>query len=134
LSETPAVHECVAAALVRGGRVLLCHRRADRAWFPDVWDLPGGHVDPGEPPLDALRRELREELGIEAVVDGARFASYAKPDLSLDVWLVRDWTGDVVNGAPDEHDELRWITAAEISGLAYADDAYLDLLAGVLTD
>jgi len=56
--------EIVAGLLVRGGRVLLCHRSAGRQWFPDVWDLPGGHVERGELPIKALVRELKEELGI----------------------------------------------------------------------
>ena len=54
----------VAAFLRDGNRVLLCHRSARRRWYPDVWDLPGGHVESGELPGRALVRELREELGI----------------------------------------------------------------------
>jgi 8-oxo-dGTP pyrophosphatase MutT (NUDIX family) len=55
----------IAAAFLRDGdRVLLCHRSAGRRWYPDVWDLPGGHVDEGERPEAALVRELDEELGI----------------------------------------------------------------------
>ncbi len=46
------------------GRALLVHRRADRQWFPDVWDVPGGHIDPGEAVPDALARELFEEVGV----------------------------------------------------------------------
>ncbi|GID92165.1 NUDIX hydrolase [Amorphoplanes digitatis] len=52
----------VTALLRDGNRVLLCHRSPQRRWYPDVWDLPGGHVEPGEPPGAALARELREEL------------------------------------------------------------------------
>jgi 8-oxo-dGTP pyrophosphatase MutT (NUDIX family) len=56
----------VATAILRSrDRVLLCHRRADRAWYPDVWDLPGGHVEPEGSPREALIRELKEELGID---------------------------------------------------------------------
>jgi 8-oxo-dGTP diphosphatase len=54
----------VTAFLRDGKRVLLCHRSADRRWYADVWDLPGGHVEAGESPSIALVRELREELGI----------------------------------------------------------------------
>ena len=56
----------VAAVLREGDRVLLCHRSAGRRWYPDVWDLPGGHVDEGEDPKESLVRELRDELGITA--------------------------------------------------------------------
>ncbi|WP_084685963.1 NUDIX domain-containing protein [Nonomuraea coxensis] len=56
----------VTAVLRDGDRVLLCHRNAGRRWYPDVWDLPGGHVEEGEDPKESLVRELREELGITA--------------------------------------------------------------------
>src|SRR5690349_1557820 len=64
-SEGPSRRVQIVAALLRDGdRVLLCHRSAARRWYPDVWDLPGGHVEAGETPGAALVRELREELGI----------------------------------------------------------------------
>jgi mutator protein MutT len=59
-----AAHQVVAGLLVRQGRVLLCHRSPDRAWYPDVWDFPGGHVEAGETAPDALVREVREEVGV----------------------------------------------------------------------
>ncbi|WP_428833210.1 NUDIX hydrolase [Micromonospora coerulea] len=49
----------VTAVLRDGDRVLLCHRSAGRRWYPDVWDLPGGHVEEGEDPKESLVRELR---------------------------------------------------------------------------
>jgi 8-oxo-dGTP diphosphatase len=54
----------VAGAWIDEGRILLCHRSPERQWYPDVWDLPLGHVEPGENPGDALKRELHEELGV----------------------------------------------------------------------
>ncbi len=55
------------AVVVRDGRVLLGRRAASRALAPGVWDVVGGHVERGESARRALRRELREELGIDAV-------------------------------------------------------------------
>ncbi|MGO9900150.1 MAG: NUDIX domain-containing protein [Solirubrobacteraceae bacterium] len=47
-----------AAILIRAGRVLLCHRSPERRWSPGVWDLPGGHIEPGEAPGAAVAREV----------------------------------------------------------------------------
>jgi 8-oxo-dGTP diphosphatase len=56
-----------AAVMVEAGRVLLSQRKAG-THLAGAWEFPGGKVEPGEDPRAALRRELREELGIEAVV------------------------------------------------------------------
>lgn len=55
----------VAAVIERDGRVLVCRRRPDHP-HPLKWEFPGGKVEAGEQPEAALRRELREELDIEA--------------------------------------------------------------------
>jgi ADP-ribose pyrophosphatase YjhB (NUDIX family) len=101
------------------GRVLL----GRRAWEPDkgLWDLPGGFVDEGEHPLDALRRELREETGLEV-----------EPQEFLGVWMDRYgydssatstlnlyWTARVVAGEEQPADdvvELRWFEPDELPG------------------
>lgn len=51
-------------ALVAHDRVLLVHRHPSRQNFPDLWDLPGGHVEDGEDWSDAAARECLEELGV----------------------------------------------------------------------
>ena len=57
-------------ALVSERRVLLGHRRPDKRAYPDIWDLPGGVIEDGETELDALARELDEELGVDGGGDG----------------------------------------------------------------
>jgi 8-oxo-dGTP diphosphatase len=56
-----------AGVVIERGRVLLTQRKAG-AHLGGAWELPGGKVHPGEDPRDALRRELREELGIDVVI------------------------------------------------------------------
>jgi 8-oxo-dGTP diphosphatase len=127
------VHRVVCAALVRDGRVLLGHRSAGRRWYPDVWDLPGGHVEDGEAPEEALVREIAEELGVRVPVPaGTPDAVLDADGLRLSAWVLRRWDGDVVNAAPDEHGELRWVDAVDLRRLPLAHPGYVDLLTGWL--
>jgi 8-oxo-dGTP diphosphatase len=128
-------HHVAAAVLLGGGRVLLCHRAPGRRWSPDVWDFPGGHLEPGESEEEALRRELREELGVE-VRESDMVALLHKKEpaahLELGLFAVRSWSGSVENRQPSEHDEIGWFARHELAGLQYADPGYLDLLGGLL--
>lgn len=117
---TAELHVVVAAVLVRDGRALLVHRSPARQWYPDVWDLPGGHVDAREDPRTALERELREELGIDAHIIGEPIGRTTAEDFVMDVWAVHSWTGEPVNVDPDEHDDLAWLTPEDLLGLQLA--------------
>jgi 8-oxo-dGTP diphosphatase len=113
------------AALVRDGLVLLVHRRPSRRWYPDCWDLVGGHVEPGELPHQAVSRECLEELGVH--VHDPLPIPMTVSDLTLDVqaFLVTRWTGEPVNTAPEEHDDLRWFRSCELADLKLAHPASL---------
>lgn len=123
-----------AGVIVDRGRVLLGFRHPSRAAFPSVWDLPGGHVEPGESPRRALQRELREELGIAAVIDEP-WHRLVDDDLGIDLslWLIRQWRGDVANLRPDEHQRLGWFAADDLGRLVLAHPSYMPLLAAALT-
>jgi mutator protein MutT len=105
--------EVVVGALVRERHVLLAYRRQDKRAYPGVWELPGGVVEPGESELEALTRELREELGVRVATRSASHlcrltAGPADEPALLSAWLVPDWQGTPANLAPDEHDDIRW--------------------------
>ena len=128
-----AVHRVSCGALIREGRILLAHRSPEKAWYPNVWGLPGGHLELGETSAEALVRELHEELGIKvAVPAGAALTTIRTTELILDVWLIHEWDGALVNAAPDEHDAIGWFTADEVTTLALADDKYAILFAQIL--
>ncbi len=129
--------EVVTGALVRGGRVLLVHRSPLKRAFPGVWDLPGGVVEPGESLVEALVRELREELDVR--VDAGSCTPLAELSLSLRGDLLRmtayrvgAWRGTPVNAAPDEHDDLAWFGLDDLPDLAHAPvrSALVEVLRG----
>lgn len=129
----------VAGALVQDHRVLLGHRSPSRRWYPDVWDLPGGHVERGESELDALVREMHEELGVHIVASDCQElrtlrlpAGDGDGELRLSVWSVRRWAGTPVNRSLEEHDELRWFSGDELTELSLAHSAYQDLLGDLI--
>jgi 8-oxo-dGTP diphosphatase len=125
--------QVVVGALIQHERLLLGHRSAGRASYPSVWDLPGGQVEVGEALLDGLVRELSEELGI--LISRPLSPPLARlhplehePSLELAIWVVTDWTGQVTNCAPLEHDELRWFGADEWPAVSLAHLEYRTVL------
>ena len=130
LSASPAI--CVAGVIVRDGSVLLVHRAPWVRFFPDAWDLFGGHVDDGESLEEALRREATEELGIE-VLSCSPMGQVNDPvePATIHVYAVQDWEGEPANLAPEEHTELRWFSASSLPE-SEALDAYRPLVMACL--
>jgi len=88
----------VAGIFERKGKVLACQRREDQA-HPGKWEFPGGKVEAGERPEDSLKRELAEELGVEAAV-GPRIAAYeysypGRDPISLVFFRVEEYAGEL---------------------------------------
>ena len=128
-------HRVATAVLVNSNRVLLCHRHPNRRWYPNVWDIPGGHIEDHETPAEAVVRELREELDVTIRLNSTTpFRIYdPAPDLTLHAWVITEWSGDITNLAPDEHDEIRWFDHDELVDIELADDALSGLLGEALT-
>jgi 8-oxo-dGTP diphosphatase len=101
----------VAVALVDpDGRVLLAQRPEGKA-LAGLWEFPGGKVDPGERPEQALIRELKEELGIDteaSCLAPLTFASHSYEDfhLLMPLWVCRKWEGIA---QPREGQNLKWV-------------------------
>lgn len=121
--------------LLRADTVLLCHRRGDRRWYPDVWDLPGGHVEANETPTDALIREVQEELGVTLSGSLPRHSvARDTEEFQLRVWITRTWSGSPTNRAPHEHDAIGWFTERAAASLRLADDVYRTWISQALAE
>jgi len=126
-------HEVVVGLIVRSGRILLGRRSAEREFYPDVWDMFGGHMEPGEGHEQTLVRELEEELGIkpvqwrflETLTVDLPAVNASPPDLLIvHIYLVTDWTGTPVNMQPEEHSTIGWFSVEEAVRLELADAIY----------
>lgn len=118
------MNKVVIGALVAEGQVLLAHRRDDKHAYPGEWDLPGGVVESGESDLDALARELHEELGVRVGTTSALYLDQVTvgPEhepVIIRAWLIRDWTGVPSNVAPEEHQAIAWFHADELPKLSH---------------
>ena len=98
------------------GRILLAQRPAGKS-MAGLWEFPGGKVEAGETPEDALVRELHEELGIEtwsSCLAPLTFASHTYDDfhLLMPLYACRKWDG-IVQGK--EGQELAWVRAQDLN-------------------
>jgi 8-oxo-dGTP diphosphatase len=113
--------EVVAAIIEREGRVLIGQRKPEQS-HPLKWEFPGGKVEPGETPRDAVARELAEELAIQ-VADAAEIQRYeytypGKKPIQLFFFHVRSFTGEPRNLI--FHD-LRWQPAADLASMDFLE-------------
>ncbi len=116
---------------------VLAARRTRPPALAGRWELPGGKVEPGEQPEQALHRELAEELGI-AVRLGAELLPTSGRTWPLTPGLeLRAWWCELAEGVPqagEAHDSVLWRTAKDVAGLAWLDPdrPLVDRIAAVL--
>ncbi|MFJ4690102.1 (deoxy)nucleoside triphosphate pyrophosphohydrolase [Streptomyces sp. NPDC088766] len=111
----------VGAALLDGGR-LLAARRSAPPELAGRWELPGGKVEPGERPEEALVRELREELGVDArALERVPGEWPLRPPYTLQVWTARLEPASATPAPLQDHDGLRWLAPREIWDVDWLD-------------
>lgn len=125
----------VAGLIVQEGKLLVCQRTRHQT-MPLKWEFPGGKIEEGEQPRDALRRELEEELGIAAMVgDEVARIQHEYPNggmVELRFYVVRDYRGELENRI---FRDIRWAKPDELPKFDFLEaDLTLvhDLAAGKL--
>jgi 8-oxo-dGTP diphosphatase len=121
----------VAALIVKDeGKILICQRTRHQV-MPLKWEFPGGKIEEGEQPRDALRRELDEELGIDAQIgeEVARF-KHEYPSggtVELRFYVVREYRGDLENRI---FRDVQWASRSELPSYDFLE-ADLELVKGL---
>jgi 8-oxo-dGTP diphosphatase len=107
------------ALLLRDGCVLMGERKSEKI-YPLHWEFPGGKIESGETAVDALRRELHEELAIEIVDAELYFSEVATYSngitYSISYFLVRTWDGEITDL---EFNRAKWISAKMLPNLLH---------------
>ena len=113
--------QVVAGLIVRDGKLLICQRTKHQP-MPLKWEFPGGKIEYGEQPTDALRRELEEELGIHATVgdEVVRIKHVYRNGgaVELRFFVVRDFGGELENRI---FKDVRWVDRTELPGYDFLE-------------
>ncbi len=107
----------VVTAMIRKGPHVLVGKRPEGHTLAGQWEFPGGKIEIGETPEQALARELNEELGIEAEIGPLKMAfthSYPEVGILLVFYEILFWKGEPKSV---HHDELKWVLPEELKKL-----------------
>ncbi|OLB22752.1 MAG: NUDIX hydrolase [Acidobacteriales bacterium 13_2_20CM_55_8] len=122
----------VAALILKNGKVLVCQRTRHQS-MPLKWEFPGGKIEDGEQPRDALRRELEEELGIDAQIgeEVARIRHDYKNGgaVELRFYVVNEYAGEMENRI---FRDVRWAKRSELPSYDFLE-ADLELVKDLAT-
>lgn len=109
----------VAAALINQDDEILMQKRPEGCSMAGLWEFPGGKVESGESPENALIRELKEELGVEVLHSDLSVLTFASEPLDGKHLLLLLYTTHFWEGTPRaiESPELRWVSVRDLAGL-----------------
>lgn len=110
----------VVGAVILKDDLILCAQRSQTAVLPGLWEFPGGKIEAGETPREALAREIREELLVDVTV-GDEVAKteykYSFGEVTLTTFYCEIDAGDITL---TEHEAVRWVSASELDALEWA--------------
>ncbi len=111
----------VAALIVKEGKILVCQRTKHQT-MPLKWEFPGGKIEEGEQPRDALRRELDEELGIDATIGDeiARIRHEYRSGNSVELrfYVVYEFRGELENRI---FRDMKWAERTELPSFDFLE-------------
>lgn len=115
-----SVLQVVAALMIRGDQVLACRRASHKA-SPGVWEFPGGKIEAGEQPFEALEREIQEELGLAC----RAVQSFDVSETHMGAQTIRlhavicsfNFEGEL---SSTDHDQFRWLSINQLDEVDWA--------------
>jgi len=121
LSTAPSVRHVVAALIVQSGKLLICQRTKTQP-MALKWEFPGGKIEPGEEAVEALKRELMEELGIDADI-GPQVANvhhfYRRGNsVALRFFLVETFRNPLENKI---FNQFKWVSPQDLPSYDFLD-------------
>ena len=120
----------VTAAIFDNGGMLLIAKRKSTVRLPNLWELPGGKVEPNETPEECLKRKLKEEFDIDVTIEeflGSNIHTYDFGTIVLMAYRT-DWDGGELKLL--DHEEIRWVFTHELDqfDFAPADTVFIEQL------
>ena len=113
--------QVVAALIFKDDQILVCQRTRHQT-MPLKWEFPGGKIEEGEQPRDALRRELNEELGIDATIgdEVARIRHDYNNGSAVELrfYAVREYKGEIENRI---FKDMRWATRSDLPSFDFLE-------------
>lgn len=130
MSQTKRDTNFVAVAILHRDNKIFVAKRADhKPSLPGVFELIGGHIELGEQPIDAVKRELVEEVGLDLdkskfhIFEAFVYKSTTSSEPKIEICYLVELTDDIepkIN--PDDHSEARWIDSTELDILEDGDE------------
>jgi 8-oxo-dGTP diphosphatase len=111
MTERHQTFEAVLVVIQKGNQVLL-HKRKNTGWMDGWFDVPSGHLDPGESILDAASREVYEEVGLKVFTEDLKIFHISQADTgngkpyTYFIFRINHWEGEPILGEPDMAEDL----------------------------